>query len=157
MAKVKNTMKLVEQYDKHANANYDIFAENINDICRNSENQFEMVLCGFKFGYMQGLKATKAEIREKQNYEDIIDDNIVDLEKAHMAIRTLLDEYDWNYEPDAYKAIKYGNSTNAREKCSNEEQFSWKYLQDYKKIMFLIKVANDYCYAAFERCIGASE
>lgn len=65
MAKVRNTVKLINEFDKHANVNYDIFTTNINDIYKNSENSFNRIVDGFKFGYMQGMKATKAELRKR--------------------------------------------------------------------------------------------
>lgn len=90
--------------------------------------------------------------KETQDYEDIIAESLDNLNKAQMALDILTEEYDWNYNPDARKAFKFANTVNAKEKCTDEEYFSWKYLCDYKKIMFLIHIASDYCQSALEVC-----
>lgn len=84
--------------------------------------------------------------------EDVITENMVSLGKAQMALDMLLQEYQFEYEPDAQKALKYGNAVHAEKECTNEERFSYKYLRDYKKIMYLVQIASDYCYSALESC-----
>lgn len=61
---VRNTMKLVEQAKRVKSVEYDIFAKNIDDIYRASSNPFELIINGFNFGYMQGMKAARAEQRK---------------------------------------------------------------------------------------------
>ncbi len=63
MAKVKNTMKLVASSLKQINPNYDLHSENIKDIFESSNNVYDLICNGFIFGYMQGMKAVKAELK----------------------------------------------------------------------------------------------
>ena len=87
---------------------------------------------------------------ENLEYQDITFDNLCDLEMASMALNELLNEYDWAYEPDAIKAIEHGSTAGgSKDKAA---QFSYKYIADYRKIMWLVKVARDYCLLALERC-----
>lgn len=64
MARVKNTMKLVNSSLKVINDNYDLYVENIKDIYVASDNVFDLICNGFRFGYMQGMKVAKAELRK---------------------------------------------------------------------------------------------
>lgn len=66
MAAVKNTMQVIDKAVKTINSFYDLTSSNIDDIYCNSDNAFEMICNAFKFGYIQGAKATKAYIN-KQN------------------------------------------------------------------------------------------
>ncbi len=43
---------------------YDLTSNNIDDIYCNSDNAIDMILNAFRFGYMQGAKATKAYINK---------------------------------------------------------------------------------------------
>lgn len=99
-------------------------------------------------------KEMKAQLEEKiYQYESIITDNLCDLEKAHMALNELLNEYEWEYEPTAQKALEYGSAMGKEVyKCDKEAKFSYKYLNDYKKIMWLVSIARDYCYLALKSC-----
>lgn len=54
-------MCLVKQADAAINPKYDIYAHNINDIYYKSNNVFDMIVNGFRFGYMQGIKAATAD------------------------------------------------------------------------------------------------
>lgn len=63
MARVKNTMQLVEKSKGHIGANYDIRTNNIIDIYYESTSIYDSIVNGFCFGYMQGMKAAKAEIK----------------------------------------------------------------------------------------------
>ena len=67
MAIVRNTMKLIEESTEQINERYDLYSNNINDIHANSGNPIEMIVKGFRFGYMQGVKATRAELRNNWN------------------------------------------------------------------------------------------
>lgn len=64
LARVKNTIKLMDSYSKHANANYTLYPNNIIDIYKASNTPYELICNGFQFGYMQGMKAIKAELRK---------------------------------------------------------------------------------------------
>ena len=107
---------------------------------------------------MDGLKSdsgceklSKKEIR----LCDSIYDNIYNLEQARNALQELLDKYDWSYKPDARKALEYGNTVHADEYCDEDAKRSWKYIYGYDKIMWLVKVARDYCYEAIDICNNA--
>lgn len=102
-------------------------------------------------------KEIEAQLKEKiYQYESIITENLCDLEKAHMALNELLNEYEWNYEPTAQKALKYGSALSGDiVKSDKEAEFSYKYLNDYKKIIWLISIARDYCHSALESCNNA--
>lgn len=63
MARVKNTMKLIETSVGAINIRYDLCAENIMDIKNASRDMYDLICNGFRFGYMQGLKAAKAEMK----------------------------------------------------------------------------------------------
>lgn len=93
--------------------------------------------------------------KEASEYEDIIDDNLYDLEKAHMALELLLNEYHWRNKPDAREAVKYASSLNADNVCSENEKHSWEYVNGYEKIMWLASVARDYCSSALKSCNSA--
>lgn len=64
MAYVKNTMKLIESANSCIDNRYDLCCNNINDIYSNSNHLFDMICSAFKFGYMQGRKATVSELRK---------------------------------------------------------------------------------------------
>lgn len=82
-------------------------------------------------------------------YQESASDASVDLEKATMALQELLNEYDWAYEPDARKAIEHSSTIGGSQ--DKVAQFSYKYIADYKKIMWLAKVALDYCHIVSEQ------
>ncbi len=63
MAKVKNTMELVKKSIGHIDSNYTMYAGNIKDIMEASENGYDLICNGFRFGYMQGMKAAKSEMK----------------------------------------------------------------------------------------------
>ena len=46
------------------------------------------------------------------------------------------------------KALKAGNTVGGG---TDEENFSYKWLGEYKDIMQFINIANDYCHKSFER------
>lgn len=61
---VRNTMELAQKANKVINKNYDIYGKNIMEITSESNNSVDMVVNGFRFGYMQGYKAAKAEMKK---------------------------------------------------------------------------------------------
>lgn len=61
IAMVRNTMNLVNQFSKVANEKYDMSVRNMIEIHEQSKDAWEMIINSFRFGYMQGVKATKAE------------------------------------------------------------------------------------------------
>ena len=61
---VKNTMNLARKAKFVIDTKYDIYANNADDIYRESDSVFDMIINGFNFGYMQGMKAAKAEMKK---------------------------------------------------------------------------------------------
>lgn len=107
---------------------------------------------------MDGLKSDsgceKLSRKEIRLY-DAISDNTYDLEHAEMALSEILDAYQWDYKPDARKALEYGNTVHADEYCDEDARRSWEYIYGYDKIMWLVTVARDYCYEAIGVCNNA--
>lgn len=64
MGRVKNTMQLIEGAIKEIDVRYDMSAGNIYDIYEASSNSVDMICNGFRFGYMQGMKAARAEMKK---------------------------------------------------------------------------------------------
>lgn len=64
MTRVKNTMKLVRKSIGHINSHYDMCADNIDDIMAASRDFYDLICNGFRFGYMQGMKAARAEMKK---------------------------------------------------------------------------------------------
>lgn len=62
MAKVKNAMKLTKSV--RVNPMYSMTTENMEEIKKASTNSFYMMVNSFRFGYMQGMKAAKAEMKQ---------------------------------------------------------------------------------------------
>ena len=54
-------MELVEKSIGKINTRYDMHVGNVLDIQKSSVDTFDLIVNGFRFGYMQGLKAAKAE------------------------------------------------------------------------------------------------
>lgn len=61
MAKIKHTMEVIDKASDIMSAFYGLNSNNIDDIYRNSNNHFDMIINAFKFGYVQGFKAAKAD------------------------------------------------------------------------------------------------
>lgn len=74
----------------------------------------------------------------------------IKLENAGMALRELLEKYEWAHEPSAEKALYYGNTIPGQREEDKDAERSWLYIYDYKKIMWLINVAYDYCNSALD-------
>ena len=63
MARVKNTMELIDKSTGYIDARYDMCVENIQDIWDSSKNAYDLIVNGFRVGYMQGAKAAKSELK----------------------------------------------------------------------------------------------
>lgn len=102
------------------------------------------------------LKSDSSEYRKLSRKEiqlyDAILDNTYDLEHAEMALSEILNAYQWDYKPDARKALEYGNTVNADEYCDEDARRSWEYIYGYDKIMWFVTVARDYCHNAIDCC-----
>lgn len=60
MSAVRNTMQLICEADGRIDARYDMHQSNAKEIRAASSGALDMIYNGFKFGYMQGMKAAKA-------------------------------------------------------------------------------------------------
>ena len=65
MGRIVNTFQLIEQAKGNINSRYDLCLKNAVDIEKASANSYEMIANGFRFGYMQGLKAAQAKRRKQ--------------------------------------------------------------------------------------------
>ena len=59
--RVKNVVSKASTIIETINPRYDISCENIREIHDIYGGSFEAICCSFRFGYMQGMKAAKAE------------------------------------------------------------------------------------------------
>ena len=100
------------------------------------------------------MNKTEERLEEEVfQYNGITSDNFYDLEQACMALNELLGNYQWDYEPTPQKAMEFLSAVGENvEKCSDEAKWSGEYIHGYKKIMWLIRIARDYCSSALERC-----
>lgn len=64
MAMVNETMRVVEKSIGKINPFYDMHIANVNDLYASSANPFDLICNSFRFGYMQGTKAAKAEMKK---------------------------------------------------------------------------------------------
>lgn len=55
----------VNQLVGKINPRYNLTCENIQEIHREYGGNFESICCAFKFGYLQGMKAAKAEMKRQ--------------------------------------------------------------------------------------------
>lgn len=60
MGRIVNTFQLIERAKGNINSRYDIYPNNIADIENISANYYDLIVNGFRFGYMQGMKAAQA-------------------------------------------------------------------------------------------------
>ena len=65
MARVKNTMQLINKSIGKIHPNYDMRASNLQDILAESRDPYDLIVNGFRFGYIQGIKAAKAEMNNR--------------------------------------------------------------------------------------------
>ena len=63
MAKVKNTMELIRKTVGKIDTNYDMTAQNMSDIANASNEKFDLISNGFRFGYIQGMKAARKAMK----------------------------------------------------------------------------------------------
>lgn len=64
MARVRNTMKHIRKAEQLENDKYSLRMNNINDIKKASVDEWSLICNSFYFGYIQGMKAAKAEMRK---------------------------------------------------------------------------------------------
>lgn len=87
---------------------------------------------------------------KEYDLNEIIFDGMNELDKATFMLDDFIDIYEWNVKPTPEKAIKYGNTINASEKRTFDEELSYKLYSEYDKMMMMIRIARDYCYNAIE-------
>lgn len=63
MGRIINTMQLIDKAKGSINSRYDIYSKNVEDIAGISHNYYDLIVNGFRFGYMQGMKAAQTERR----------------------------------------------------------------------------------------------
>lgn len=61
MARVKNTMQLIKSSIGKIHPKYDLCSNNVQDIFEGSNDPYDLISNGFRFGYLQGMKAAKAK------------------------------------------------------------------------------------------------
>ena len=68
----KNIMQKIEEAKGKGiiNSHYNMGYTDMVDIFNNSEDQYDLVINGFYYGYMQGMKAQKARDKKKQKKKD---------------------------------------------------------------------------------------
>lgn len=70
------------------------------------------------------------------------------MEMAIFALNALLNDYDSNEDYlSATNVLEYKNSKE-RDKLSDNAKLSYLFLEDYKRIMWMIRVARDYIFDA---------
>lgn len=63
---MKNIVKLIEKANDCIEDRYDLSVRNMNEIYQSSSDAYDMICNGFRFGYMQGLKAAEARMRKQE-------------------------------------------------------------------------------------------
>lgn len=101
------------------------------------------------------------EILQKKliNCKDIAYEAIGSLDKAKMALEELMSSYYWDYEPSARDAVEYGSTLGKENKddLGEKARWSWEYIEGYKKIMWLVDIAHDYCLLALDSVKACDE
>lgn len=60
-----NTMKTIRETIGKMDVRYEMYQNNIEDILNSTSDQCRMIINGFVFGYAQGMKAAKAEMKKQ--------------------------------------------------------------------------------------------
>ena len=63
---MENLIQKIEDARRIINKRYCMNVENVVEIRNNSDDEFRLMSNCFVFGYMQGMKAAKAETRKKK-------------------------------------------------------------------------------------------
>ena len=69
MKKVTNTRVTIEKAMDAINDRYDLRVSDANDIREMSSGSFDMICNSFIFGYAQGFKAAKAEMKAASGFK----------------------------------------------------------------------------------------
>ena len=70
-----------------------------------------------------------------------------EIEHARDALQILLDEYEWHDEPNIVTTC---NAMRSRKELPRSAKNTIDFIDGYKKIMLLIRVANNYIYEAMK-------
>lgn len=62
MSRAEKLMRLIKKSAAKIDDCFDMQAEDVRNICENSNDKYDMVYNGFLYGYTQGMKAKTAEI-----------------------------------------------------------------------------------------------
>lgn len=65
MRNVKNVVEKAKSVTEKINPYYDMSFENMREIYNTYGGNFEVICCSFRFGYLQGIKAAKAEMKKR--------------------------------------------------------------------------------------------
>lgn len=66
MSNTKNIIQKAQDMIGKINPYYDLRYSNVIEIYEDSSGIFDMISNSFRFGYLQGMKAAKAEMRKAQ-------------------------------------------------------------------------------------------
>ena len=67
MACVKNVKNVIKSVRGTINPYYDMTSSNVRELYDAYPNQpFELICSSFKFGYLQGMKAARAEMKRRE-------------------------------------------------------------------------------------------
>lgn len=72
------------------------------------------------------------------------------LEYVKRALSMIKERYEWAHIPDIREAYKVYTTPGGPERCTENENISYRYATGYEEIMFLVNVALDYCFKAEE-------
>lgn len=61
---VKDTMKAISNTVGKISRYYDMSIKNMQDILKASHSDYDLICNGFRFGYAQGMRAAKAEMKK---------------------------------------------------------------------------------------------
>lgn len=64
MGCIKNAVSKANAIIGTINPHYDMSCENMREIYDTYGGSFDVICCSFRFGYLQGMKAAKAEMKK---------------------------------------------------------------------------------------------
>lgn len=63
MSRCEDIMEAIKSTTESISPCYDMSIRNMKDIYENSKNSYDLIFNGFRFGYLQGMKAAKDEMK----------------------------------------------------------------------------------------------
>lgn len=64
MGRIEGVITKTKEMTGRINPRYDLKSKDIEEIHSTYGGNFDSICCAFKFGYLQGMKAVKAEMRQ---------------------------------------------------------------------------------------------